>query len=379
MVIENTEGHEGDVILVPLIPTTQPPTPTTQVPTTIAPTTSIPTTVTPTTAIPTTIVPTAIAPTTSIPTTQVPPTQLPTTLLPTTVIPTTQSPTTIPTTTILPTSIVPSTLIPSTVCDDNKVLVILERFYSTNASEEQFKFYEGITTDNLIYEESYSGTTTTETTLCVESTVHKLILIDSGGNGWSSGSKLIISSESQELGEFSLSSGSSSEILIHPIIGIINETPISSCSELENLHLNATSLIMESNICNSNNVTMLNLTDYESIVLIDIGDDNLMYVNVFVIDGLNELNSLMIGMNSFTKKKNSYDNNKSRSFQIVNCNELESIEIGSYSFSDYGGGFELNNLPKLSTIKIGEIGSTSWSFYYSSFEIKGIIDDIANE
>ena len=127
---------------------------------------------------------------------------------------------------------------------------------------------------------------------------------------------------------------------------------------------------MESNACNSNNVTMSNLTDYESIVLIDIGDDNLMYVNRFVIDELNHLNTLKIGMNSF----GSYD--EESIFQILNCNELESIEIGIYSFSDYGGLFELKNLPKLSTIKLGEIGRYSWNFCFSSFEIKGIIDMI---
>ena len=66
--------------------------------------------------------------------------------------------------------------------------------------------------------------------------------------------------------------------------------------------------------------------------------------------------------------------------EILNCDELKSIEIGSYSFSDYGGGFELKNLPKLSTIKIGEIGIISFNFWSSSFVIKGIIDVyIANE
>ena len=197
-----------------------------------------------------------------------------------------------------------------------------------------------------------------------------MILIDSGGNGWSSSSKLIISSESSELGEFTLSSGSSLVFLIHPIVGIIDETPILDCSELENLPLNATSLIMEFNACNSNNITIFNLTDYESIVLIDIGDDNLMYVNRFVIDELNYLNSLKIGMNSF----GSYD--EESIFQILNCEELESLEIGRYSFSDYGGLFELKNLPKLSTIKIGEIGTDSSNFCYCSFVIKGRIDMI---
>ena len=90
-----------------------------------------------------------------------------------------------------------------------------------------------------------------------------------------------------------------------------------------------------------------------------------------MIDGLNELKSLKIGKNSFTRRT---DNNSSRSFVISNCIELESIEIGHHSFSDYGGGFKLVNLPKLSTIKIGEIGYDSYNFRYSSFVVKGIID-----
>ena len=99
-------------------------------------------------------------------------------------------------------------------------------------------------------------------------------------------------------------------------------------------------------------------------------------MNKFVIDELNELKSLVIGKNSFTKKKNSrgYICDSSRSFHVLNCIELESIEIGPYSFSDYGGGFELKNLPKLSTIKIGKIGNDSRNFFFSSFVVKGIIE-----
>ena len=99
-------------------------------------------------------------------------------------------------------------------------------------------------------------------------------------------------------------------------------------------------------------------------------------VELFNINGLNYLKSLKIGENSFTKEKDDAGDDTSRSFSILNCGELESIEIGRFSFSDYGGGFELKNLPKLSTIKIGEIGSESANFWYSSFEIKGIIDMI---
>ena len=257
-------------------------------------------------------------------------------------------------------------------CEEGKDLLILNRFYSTNPSEEQFELYEGIRSEKLVYEESYNGTATTETLLCVESTIHTLILSDSGGDGWSIGSKLIISSESQELGEFTLSSGSSSEILIHPIVGVIDITPISNCSELENLSSNTTSLVMKSNGCNLDSITEFILTNYDNMILLDIGDDNLMYVNTFVIDGLNELRLLSIGNNSFTKK-NYWGKDKFRSFQLLNCGKLESIEIDRYSFSDYGGSFELRNLSKLYSINIGDTRSKSYNFYGSSFEIGGIM------
>ena len=102
-----------------------------------------------------------------------------------------------------------------------------------------------------------------------------------------------------------------------------------------------------------------------------IGNDCFCSVNLFNIDGLNHLKSIKIGNNSFTKNKNSNGDDDSRSFHLLNCNELKSIEIGLFSFSDFGGGFELKNLPKLSSIKIGEIGYDSYNFYYSSFVVKG--------
>ena len=146
------------------------------------------------------------------------------------------------------------------------------------------------------------------------------------------------------------------------------------------MNMNVTNLIISSNSCNE--LKSLNLNEYRYLKSIEIGDDCFENVDLFKIDGLNELKSLKIGSRSFThlKSNDKWDwnkaNNRNRSFSILNCNELESIEIGRYSFSDYAGRFELFNLPKLSTIKIGEIGSSSSNFYCSSFVIKGIIDMI---
>ena len=111
---------------------------------------------------------------------------------------------------------------------------------------------------------------------------------------------------------------------------------------------------------------------------IEIGDDCFESVQTFQIDGLNRLKTIKIGNNSFTQLKSTDKwnckkvNNQSKSFHILNCESLESIQIGEYSFSDFGGEFELKNLPQLQSIQIGTVGSGSLNFWYSSFVIRGI-------
>ena len=133
--------------------------------------------------------------------------------------------------------------------------------------------------------------------------------------------------------------------------------------------LQVSDLTISSNCCNDLNA--LDLNRFEWLRSIEIGDECFGSVKTFKIDGLNRLKTIKIGNNSFTQKKNSYGNDESKSFHILNCESLESIEIGEYSFSDYGE-FELKNLPQLQSIQIGTIGSKSYNFYYSSFVIRGI-------
>ena len=147
-------------------------------------------------------------------------------------------------------------------------------------------------------------------------------------------------------------------------------------SDLESLESTTTSILIPKGSINDEDYIVFDFSRFTLLEELEIRDECFMYVDTFNIDGLNELKSLKMGMNSFTENKNDWGCNPSRSFHILNCVELESIEIGRYSFSDYAGGFELKNLPKLSSIKIGEIGSDSYNFWYSSFVIKGIIDMI---
>ena len=108
-----------------------------------------------------------------------------------------------------------------------------------------------------------------------------------------------------------------------------------------------------------------NLTSLQSI---EIGDKCFESVQTFKIDGLNRLKTIKISDESFIGKGNYI----SDSFHILNCESLQSIQIGEYCFSDFGGDFELKNLPQLQSIQIGTIGSRSCNFYSSSFVIRGI-------
>ena len=105
---------------------------------------------------------------------------------------------------------------------------------------------------------------------------------------------------------------------------------------------------------------------------LEIGNDCFGSVKTFKIEGMKRLKSLKIGNNSFTQKKNNFGIDKSKSFHILNCESLESIRIGEYSFSDFGGDFELKNLPQLKKIKFGKMGEKSCNFIYCSFVAKGM-------
>ena len=115
--------------------------------------------------------------------------------------------------------------------------------------------------------------------------------------------------------------------------------------------------------CNDTTFTDLDFSRFTSVVSIEIDNDCFGSVQTFTIDGLSHLKTIKIGNNSFTQKKNYYGNNVSKSFHILNCESLVSIRIGEYSFSDFGGEFELKNLPQLRSIQIGAIGWRSDSRY----------------
>ena len=127
----------------------------------------------------------------------------------------------------------------------------------------------------------------------------------------------------------------------------------------------------------------LDLSKFEWLRTIEIGDGCFESVKTFKMDGLNRLKRLKVGKSSFTQVKQeewdlSWDqayrqaNNSAKSFHLLNCESLKSIEIGEYSFSDFGGEFELKSLTALQILVIGVPGKLSSNFWWSSFVVQGI-------
>ena len=131
-------------------------------------------------------------------------------------------------------------------------------------------------------------------------------------------------------------------------------------------------LVIYNNECNANTITDLDLSKYLNLKNVVIGDGSFMYVTEVSIIGLRDLESVEIGMNSFTKNKNSAGNDPNRHFYLKNCPKLKSLKIGRYSFSDYTV-IEIENVDALEVIEMGELNEVSLNFYYASLELKSIL------
>ena len=95
------------------------------------------------------------------------------------------------------------------------------------------------------------------------------------------------------------------------------------------------------------------------------------YVNEVKLIGLNQLERVVIGKKSFTKEK--YDSpssiNPNRHFYLKNCERVRELKMGCYSFSDYSV-CEIENVPSLEVIEMGELHEYSDNFYFASLELK---------
>ena len=134
-----------------------------------------------------------------------------------------------------------------------------------------------------------------------------------------------------------------------------------------------THIRVEGNCGNDASLTVLDLSRFQYLKELVVGNESFMYVNELKLIGLHYLESVDIGMNSFTKQKNSWGNDPNRHFYLKDCPKLKSLKIGRYSFSDYTV-CEIENVDALEAIEMGEWNEVSLNFLYAStLELKSIL------
>ena len=147
---------------------------------------------------------------------------------------------------------------------------------------------------------------------------------------------------------------------------------VTSWNQLNSLNTKVSEITIPSKGLNDASLTVLDLSRFRRLKRLVIGDECFRYVNEIRLTGLYYLESVEIGMNSFTQRKNSYGNDPNRHFYLKNCPKLKSLKMGRYSFSDYTV-IEIENADALEVIEMGDLYYGSYHFYYASLELKSIL------
>ena len=146
---------------------------------------------------------------------------------------------------------------------------------------------------------------------------------------------------------------------------------VRTINELMSLDSSVTQIIIDNGV-GEPSFTVLDLTRFTQLRSLEIGDHCLSHVTKVKLIGLSELESVEIGMNCFTKHKNSAGSDSNRHFYLKNCPKLKSLKMGRYSFSDYSV-IEIENVDALEVIEMGELNEDSYGFYFASLELKSIL------
>ena len=129
-------------------------------------------------------------------------------------------------------------------------------------------------------------------------------------------------------------------------------------------------MIVDNNACNDKCFTALVLSLFSNLKVFEVGDYSFSFVDEVKLIGLNRLERVLIGDNCFTKKKKKgTGNDPNRHFQLENCSQLKELKIGRYSFMDYSM-CEIENMPSLEVIEMGELNEGSSNFHHASLELK---------
>ena len=125
-------------------------------------------------------------------------------------------------------------------------------------------------------------------------------------------------------------------------------------------------MIVDNNACNDKGSSQLNLSFFSNLKVFEVVDYSFSFVDEVKLIGLSHLERVVIVSHCFRKD---LEENSDRHFYLKNCERLRELKMGCYSFSDYTE-CEIENVPSLEVVEMGELEEGSSNFRYSSLELK---------
>ena len=137
-------------------------------------------------------------------------------------------------------------------------------------------------------------------------------------------------------------------------------------------------LIVSDECCNGREWKVFDVSCIVHLRELKVGDECFERTEELKLVGLNHLQRVVIGESSFTEM--GYDPcedkmDPNRHFYLKNCPRLRELKIGCGSFSDYSV-CEIENVNRLTVIKIGELHEGTDSFWYASLELRSVNVDL---
>ena len=140
---------------------------------------------------------------------------------------------------------------------------------------------------------------------------------------------------------------------------------VSDLKGWENVDSSVCELVIASNCCNEEGVKEVDLGGFGSLKVFVVGDECFKSVDDVIMVGLNQLERVVIGEHCFDKSLK----DPNRHFYLKICERVRELKIGCWSFTHYSV-CEIENVPSLEVIEMGELDHWSGNFYYASLELK---------
>lgn len=146
---------------------------------------------------------------------------------------------------------------------------------------------------------------------------------------------------------------------------------VKSTDEWNELASDVSFVRVDSGVGNTPSLIVLNMSRFVNLQELSIGNGCFENVKELKLIGMNMLERVMIGENSFTKEKNSWGDDSERHFYLKNCPKVKELRMGRYSFSDYSV-IEIENVNRLEVVEIGELSDVSYNFYSASLRLRSM-------